>query len=144
MHTGKVHADPLRCHNVTRQSILATFSSWIKDPHREKPVQWVVSPAGIGKSAIAKTTADRFDLRGSKAQVAGLFFFDRADPKRNKHVYFVHTLAYCLAVSIPSVGHEIDQVVKRDPQVLYADIAVQWKMLILELVIVFQFCSLCF
>ncbi|KAF8652891.1 hypothetical protein AX16_004079 [Volvariella volvacea WC 439] len=132
MHTGDVRADPLGCHEETRQAILSDVITWIEDRYRERGVLWLCGPAGIGKSAIAKTTADRLDLESSKGQVAASFFFWRGDPHRNNLLRFVSTIAYQLAICFERVGKVIDKAIERDRLVLSADMAVQWKKLIVD------------
>ncbi|KAF8654710.1 hypothetical protein AX16_003461 [Volvariella volvacea WC 439] len=135
MHTGEVRAEPLGCDEGTRQAIFDDILSWILDPRREKGVLWLRGPVGTGKSAIAKTTADRIDNEISCGEVAGSFFFFRGDSARNNLKAFVATLAYRLAVTFPSVGEEIIRVIESDPLVLQAHLDVQWRKLIIEPVI---------
>ncbi|KAF8652666.1 hypothetical protein AX16_004272 [Volvariella volvacea WC 439] len=134
VHTGRVRADPLECDRNTRQAIIEDIVIWIEDERRTHHILWLRGPAGIGKSAIAKRVADRLDEPGSKAKVAGSFFFFSGDAQRNSLDHFVPTIAYRLAVSIEEVGRMIDGVIERDPEVLYADAVVQWKKLVIETV----------
>ncbi|KAF8649547.1 hypothetical protein AX16_005751 [Volvariella volvacea WC 439] len=132
MHTGKVRADPLGCHPDTRQAIHRDIISWIENNSREKGILWIVGPAGIGKSAIAMTTAEKLDHHDSEAKVAASFFFFVHDSQRNDVHRLVPTLAYQLAVWMQEVGKEIEQVVKRNPKILEATVEAQWKALIIE------------
>ncbi|KAF8644600.1 hypothetical protein AX16_008374 [Volvariella volvacea WC 439] len=131
-HGGNVRADPLGCHPETCQAIISDIVSWIELAQREKNILWLFGPAGIGKSAIAKSTADRLDEKGSIAKVAGSFFFWRGDPSRNSLHHFVPTLAYQLTVFDERVGVEIDRVIDNHPLVLSTEIGVQWRKLIVE------------
>ncbi|KAF8637463.1 hypothetical protein AX16_010791 [Volvariella volvacea WC 439] len=132
MHTGKVRADPLECAPNTRQAILEDITLWIEDNGRKRYILWLRGPAGIGKSAIAKTIAGRLDQRNSKAKVAGSFFFFRGDSQRNSLSHFVPTIAYRLAVTFQEVGDVIDGVVGDDLEILDADVSVQWRKLVVE------------
>ncbi|KAF8655589.1 hypothetical protein AX16_003010 [Volvariella volvacea WC 439] len=130
-HTGNIRADPLECDPNTRQLIIRTIISRMENPTPGKIVLWIRGPAGIGKSAIAKSVADNLDGTGSTAIVAGSFFFFRSDTRRNSLLRFIPTLAYQLAVSIKGVGERIDEVINNDPQVLVADLKTQWQKLII-------------
>jgi hypothetical protein len=58
------------------------------------PIYWLSGLAGIGKSTIAKTVADRAEGRG---MLGASFFFSRGDePLRNPQLVFP-TLAFQLA-----------------------------------------------
>ncbi|KAF8647859.1 hypothetical protein AX16_006507 [Volvariella volvacea WC 439] len=119
---GRVRADPLRCDPNTRVAIIEDITVWIKDQGRTYHILWLRGSAGIGKSAIAKV------------EVAGSFFFFKADPRRNSLDYFVATIVYRLAVTLQDVGREIDRALEQDPKILYADMAVQWKKLVVQTV----------
>ncbi|KAF8665755.1 hypothetical protein AX16_000203 [Volvariella volvacea WC 439] len=132
MHTGEVGAEELKCHKDTRIAILDDLILWVENPQRGRGIAWILGPAGVGKSAVAKTVADKLDRKGSKAIVAGSYFFFRFDPRRNTLVGFVPTLAYRLLVSMGDIGIEIEKVIENDPRIFHADIMVQWKKLIYE------------
>ncbi|KAF8655495.1 hypothetical protein AX16_003025 [Volvariella volvacea WC 439] len=132
MHTGKVRADPLRCDPNTRQAIHLDIISWIESECLEKGILWILGPAGIGKSAIAMTTAEKLDHRDSKAKLAASFFFFSSDTQRNDIHYLVPTLAYQLAIWMQEVGREVERVIKRNPKILEATVEAQWKALIVE------------
>ncbi|KAF8652667.1 hypothetical protein AX16_004273 [Volvariella volvacea WC 439] len=134
MHTGKIHAEPLTCHPDTRQAIIEDIIVWVEDNERTHHILWLRGPAGIGKSAIAKTVADHLDRPSSRATVAGSFFFVKRDPRRNTLTHFVATIVYRLAVTFEDLGKKIEDVIYRDPEVLGADIAVQWQKLVIETV----------
>ncbi|KAF8645423.1 hypothetical protein AX16_007826 [Volvariella volvacea WC 439] len=134
MHTGKVRAEPLRCHPETRQAIILDIVTWIEDISREKNILWLLGPAGIGKSAIAMSVAEKLDEPGSKAKVAGSFFFFANDSRRSDFKNLVLTLAYGLSVWMEDVGLEIDKVLRRDSQVMHATLETQWRRLIVDTV----------
>ncbi|KAF8648778.1 hypothetical protein AX16_006173 [Volvariella volvacea WC 439] len=134
MHTGKVRADPLKCDPNTRQAVIEDIIVWIEDGERTHSILFLCGPAGIGKSAIAKTIADRLDELDSGAKVAGSFFFFKGDPQRSNLDKFVLTIAYQLSLALEEVGVVMDEVIEQDLQVLSADIAEQWKKLVVETV----------
>ncbi|KAF8652659.1 hypothetical protein AX16_004265 [Volvariella volvacea WC 439] len=112
----------------------AMHTGKVEDDGRVHYILWLCGPAGIGKSAIAKTIADRLDEKDSKAKIVGSFFFFRGDPTRNSLDRFIPSIVYRLAVTIKEVGWEIDRVLEDDPAILDADLAVQWKKLVVETV----------
>ncbi|KAF8645580.1 hypothetical protein AX16_007724 [Volvariella volvacea WC 439] len=132
MHAGEVRADLFRCDPNTRQAIIDDITSWIEDILRQQNILWLSDPAGIGKSALCMSTAERLDRDGSTATVAGSFFFFKGDPQRNSPLRLIPRLAYQLAVRFEEVGRKINKVVARDPKVLEAKLEVQWRKLIVE------------
>ncbi|KXN81914.1 hypothetical protein AN958_03351 [Leucoagaricus sp. SymC.cos] len=84
------------CHPGTRVDYIDSLTKWDRNPddHPNKRITWVEGSAGVGKSAIAQSSADALgdDLDAT-------FFFSRynrrEDPKR-----FFTTIAYELAVRL--------------------------------------------
>ncbi|KAF8661429.1 hypothetical protein AX16_001347 [Volvariella volvacea WC 439] len=131
-HIGKVRGRPLGCDPNTREAIIEDIIFWMEDSERDHNVMWLRGPAGIGKSAIARTTAKRVDSKDSKAVLAGSFFFFRGDPKRNNLDHVIHTLAHQLATAVEAVGKEIYNVIRKNPDILDSDLEVQWRKLIVD------------
>ncbi|KAF8642049.1 hypothetical protein AX16_009715, partial [Volvariella volvacea WC 439] len=134
MHTGNVSREALGCHPETRRRVIQDIIMWIEHAHQNMlgNVLWLHGPAGIGKSAVMKTIADKLDAPDSPAKVAGSFFFWRGDPLRNSLSRFIPTLAYQLAMCVESIGREIYRAIDRDPAILNASVDAQWRKLIAD------------
>jgi hypothetical protein len=83
--------------------------------------------AGIGKSAVAFTVADK--MRGLKVteetnvekRLAGTFFFSRKHTKRCTAGYFFATLVYQLATNFPSIREDVNRTIHDNPALLDPD-----------------------
>ncbi|KAF9511916.1 hypothetical protein BS47DRAFT_1363457 [Hydnum rufescens UP504] len=107
---------PLSCFEGTRVSILAEIMSWFESTENgTPPIYWLVGLAGIGKSTIAKTVAERADKRPDEDRMlGGSFFFSRSDaPLRNPNLVFP-TLAFQLAQADNEFKNIIGEAVQQD------------------------------
>ena len=88
---------------------------------------WLHGTAGVGKSAVAFTVAER--MRGLKVRedtkietrLAGTFFFSREHTRRSTTSDFFATLAYQLASNFPSVRTHVNTAIRDNPAVLDPD-----------------------
>ncbi|KAF9509246.1 hypothetical protein BS47DRAFT_1413502, partial [Hydnum rufescens UP504] len=104
---------PSSCLEGTRVSILTEIMSWFENMESSMPpVYWLVGLAGIGKSTIAKTVAER---AGKNKMLGASFFFSRSDaPLRNPNLVFP-TLAFQLALSDNEFKNVIGEAIQQDP-----------------------------
>jgi len=73
---------------------------------------WLHGTAGVGKSAVAFTVAERMKSlkvseKGTEKRLAGSFFFSRKHTKRCTTGYFFTTLVCLLASNFPSVREDV-------------------------------------
>ena len=120
--------DAPKCHPGTRVSFLSRLSNWVTDPESPVDVTWLHGPAGAGKSTIARSLAENMDAEGL---LAGSFFF-RTDSRRNSEKFFVVTLAYQIARSIPVALRYITKAVEDDPNACSRSLQTQFEMLIVD------------
>ncbi|KAK7457140.1 hypothetical protein VKT23_010440 [Stygiomarasmius scandens] len=94
----------------------------------QTPIHWLYGPAGVGKSAISQTLAERFE----DDHLAASFFFSRSSPTRDNARYLAMTIAYCLAFQSrdPELRAAINEVVRMRPVILTSSIEVQFEELI--------------
>jgi len=92
---------PAKCHPGTRKDLREEITSWIDKISREDEdrILWLHGPAGAGKSAVAQTIAEDCAQRNI---LAASFFFSRGRPGRDTIERLFATIAYQLAISIPS------------------------------------------
>jgi Cdc6-like AAA superfamily ATPase len=58
-HDSSARSPPPRCHPDTRIKINDHIITWFYDEEKNKLLIWVYGPAGVGKSAIMQTLADK-------------------------------------------------------------------------------------
>jgi NACHT domain len=120
---------PSSCLEGTRVAILEEILSWAESANGERPpVYWLNGLAGIGKSTIAKTVAERAQ---GKAILGASFFFSRSDePLRDPRLVFP-TLAFDLAQSDSAFRTVIVEALRKDPKLGHKKLLHQIEGLIL-------------
>jgi WD40 repeat protein len=83
----------------TRQQLIADIFAWLNDPSSER-VFWLNGLAGTGKSAVARTIADRAQDQGC---LAATFFFSRNSAETREPSVIIPTISYQLALCLPSI-----------------------------------------
>ncbi|KAF7328288.1 putative nwd2 protein [Mycena sanguinolenta] len=118
-----------RCHPETRTQILENLHRWALDPHLQITILWLYGPGGAGKSAVMQTLAGQ--LKGAGV-LGGSFFFKRGHATRGNAKTLFATIAYQLALSVPSLRTPISQIVENDLSIIALSIEVQLRALIFE------------
>ncbi|KAJ2933180.1 hypothetical protein H1R20_g3901, partial [Candolleomyces eurysporus] len=116
------------CFEGTRMKLLAGIGRWMSDT-AGKPIYVLDGIAGVGKSTVAKTVAQR------AADINSLgvsFFFSRDHADRQQASGFVHTIAYQLACCDPSYGKAIATAIDDYPESLHKIMAQQFSALIAQ------------
>ncbi|KAJ6456844.1 hypothetical protein C8R45DRAFT_568131 [Mycena sanguinolenta] len=116
-----------RCHPETRTKMLEDLWGWALYPDPATTVLWLYGPAGAGKSAVMQTLAGRLKDAGV---LGGSFFFKRGHAVRGNARTLFATLAYQLALNLPSLRTPISKVVKNDPSIVALSMEVQMRNLI--------------
>jgi hypothetical protein len=115
-----------KCMQGTRIDILNYIHGLLDDQVKSRII-WLHGTAGVGKSAVAFTVAER--MRGLKVterttdekRLAGSFFFSRKHTKRCTTGYFFATLAYQLATNFPSIQDDVNRAIRQNPALLDPD-----------------------
>ena len=128
MHNAAREGDIQRCHPKTRRAILQQISDWIDDPSPQSRILWLRGPAGVGKTAVARTVCETLDEQG---RLAGDFFFCRVGGISKANTLFA-TIACQLAIAAPDIRQKIQEAFEVDPTVIYKAIDVQLRKLIVE------------
>ncbi|KAG2142331.1 hypothetical protein DEU56DRAFT_692899, partial [Suillus clintonianus] len=112
-----------KCLKDTRTNLLKHIYGFLDNPEKSQLV-WLHGTAGVGKSAVAFTVAER--MRGLKAsevttvekRLAGTFFFSRTNTNRRTTGYLFATLAYQLARNFSCVKSDVCKAIIENPAVL--------------------------
>lgn len=119
---------PPRCHEGTRESLIAKIQNWLGDLRKAKKLLWLNGPAGVGKSAIMQTLAEAEARLG---RLGASLFFSRTD-KRHDPAKVLPTLAFQLALTNPSYRAYIVEQLTLNPLLLDKSIREQFHKLIVE------------
>lgn len=128
-HDNNDFVDPPKCHPGTRTSFLDRLSDWVKDTETSVHISWLGGPAGAGKSAIARSLAERLE---SEELLAGSFFFYHRDGRRNSEKFVVTTLAQQLAFSVPAVQVHLAKALTVEPTIYSRALPTQFAKLIID------------
>ncbi|KAJ3484384.1 hypothetical protein NLI96_g5684 [Meripilus lineatus] len=121
---------PVSCFEGTREGVLQTITEWIYgDVFTTPRVFWLNGLAGIGKSTIARTIAERAYHRGI---LGGSFFFSRNDNELNNVDRLFSTLAHQLAQFDTAYLKAVASALEQDIDLGYKDTATQFKELFLD------------
>jgi hypothetical protein len=115
-----------KCLQGTRVDLLKYIHGFLDDTEGNQLV-WLHGTAGVGKSAVAFTVAER--MRGLKVaeetnvekRLAGTFFFSRKHTKRCTTGYFFATLVYQLGTNFPSIRKYVSKAIRDNPALLDPD-----------------------
>ena len=104
------------------------IDNWSRSPG-DRHLTLLDGPAGFGKSAIARTMAERWDR---SKRLAGTFFFFRNSGDQSKIIRLVSTLAYHLTRYIPETTQSIENALIEDPSLMMQPIEQQFQELIIN------------
>ncbi|KAJ3482741.1 hypothetical protein NLI96_g6782 [Meripilus lineatus] len=118
------------CFEGTREGVLQTINDWIYgDPSTTPRVFWLNGLAGIGKSTIARTIAERASERGI---LGGSFFFSRNDNELNNVETLFSTLAHQLAQFNAAYLEAVAAALAKDSDLGSKNMATQFEKLFFD------------
>jgi len=120
---------PPRCFPGTRKKEKETIRLWIKEPNPRSSVFLVQGRTGVGKTALMQTIAE--ELQAETRQPYACFFFKRGVVGCDNMDQLFSTLAYQLAINIPSMREQIEQAMIEDPALPMRSAATQLQKLII-------------
>ena len=122
--------DVPRCHENTRVAVLEKIDDWVDFVIEITAfIMWLYGAAGAGKSAIARTMAEKLH---SRQRLLATFFFSRQDSSRNHINSVIATLAYKIALTVPEARSLIVATIENDPLIFHCGFAHQLQRLIIE------------
>ena len=104
------------------------IDNWSRSPG-DRHLTLLDGPAGFGKSAIARTVAERWER---SERLAGTFFFFRNSGDQSKVIRLVSTLAYDLTHYLPGTTQSIENALTKDARLLNRPIEHQFQKLIVD------------
>ncbi|KIL56207.1 hypothetical protein M378DRAFT_47245, partial [Amanita muscaria Koide BX008] len=116
---------PPECHPNTRTTVRNEIGEWMDESGSEKsPLLWLNGPAGVGKSAIAKT------ISGFHDQVVATFLFSTSSDRSATTLF--PTLTWQLAQRIPDTREHIIASLQNSGSLQTSQIEEQFDLLILQ------------
>jgi hypothetical protein len=112
------------CFGVTRALLLSNIQEWVNNGCGQ-PIYVLYGVAGIGKSTVAKTVAER-----ARETLGATFFFSRDEDNRKTLKSFFTTLAYQLSCHYPEIAKQINIALEEAPEVADRDPVYQFDRLI--------------
>jgi len=118
------------CLEGTRTQHIDDITAWTAriNQSQQHRLLWMWGPAGVGKSAIAKSCAEK---TAEKGRLGASFFFSRTqhvdDPLR-----FFTTIAHQLSTKIDEYRKALDPRIQRNPALLTKGLDAQFRELIIE------------
>jgi len=129
-HDSAEHRSPPEHHPEAQTQVLKRIFKWIKgDDQLDQSVLWLHGPAGVGKSAIAHTVAER---SAQSKELAASFFFSRSKPGCDTARVIWASIAYQIAISIPALRKKIGEAVEDDPAICQKSLPNQLQKLIID------------
>ncbi|KAG2345383.1 hypothetical protein BDR05DRAFT_930828, partial [Suillus weaverae] len=122
-----------KCLEGTRVDVLKLIYGLL-DKQEKSQIIWLHGTAGVGKSAVAFTVAERMkclkvtEETKIETRLAGSFFFSRKHTNRSSTGHVFATLAYQLARNFPSVQKDVNRAIRENPAVLNASMSLQDQM----------------
>ena len=117
-----------RCFPGTREQYIADITNWVTESvNPPSSMYWMRGPAGVGKSAIAQTCAEKLKKSG---HLGAAFFFTV-----NKHtnpLRLFTSIAYQLATALSDYRAALDERISKDKSLVEKKIPFQFGSLIVE------------
>ncbi|XP_006457234.1 hypothetical protein AGABI2DRAFT_229563, partial [Agaricus bisporus var. bisporus H97] len=127
-HDSSARDPPPQCHPGTRIKINERILAWFYDEIKQELILWISGPAGVGKSAIVQTFAEKLASAGC---LGASVFFSRPNGRDNSHAVFI-TIAYQLAVHIESYCAFVSELLAFDPEIVNKSMEEQFKAFIVK------------
>ncbi|KAG2055769.1 hypothetical protein BDR06DRAFT_857359, partial [Suillus hirtellus] len=112
-----------KCLKGTRVDLLK-FIYGLLDKQEKSQIIWLHGTAGVRKSAMAFTVAERMkglkmtEETKIKTRLVGMFFFSCKHTKCSTTGHLFVTLAYQLASNFPSIKNDVNKAIHKTPAVL--------------------------
>ncbi|KAJ3567306.1 hypothetical protein NP233_g6450 [Leucocoprinus birnbaumii] len=127
-HDSAARYPPPRCHLGTRKEYISQITNWaFGGSDHKSPVLWMHGPFGIGKSAVAQSSAEA--LRGRTKLLATLFF-SRSNASRDDPQRVFPSIAYQILTQCEAFANIIDARITKDLALTTKSLTTQFEELI--------------
>ncbi|KAJ3570565.1 hypothetical protein NP233_g4316 [Leucocoprinus birnbaumii] len=120
------------CFPGTREQYISDITTWSTANGNldltSLPLFWMRGPAGVGKSALAQTCAERLKDAG----YLGAAFFFSINGRAKDHTRFFPTISHQLSTILPGYREIVDRKVLNDKTLVRKTMSSQFRSLILE------------
>ena len=106
-----------RCELSTRRLIIQLIEDWANNDNMPADIFWLKGGAGVGKSAVAQTLAEKYQRNG---YLAASFFFFRASPSRGDGKHLIPTLALQLIRAFPDLQVHVEDKIRSKYHTLFS------------------------
>jgi hypothetical protein len=120
---------PPERHSETQNAALEEVYEWINASDQDKNVLWLHGLAGVGKSAVSQTIAERC---AQSKQLVASFFFSRETPGCDSAKLLWATIAFQIAMCSPALRSKIGQAMEDDPTICQKSLMKQLQKLIID------------
>jgi hypothetical protein len=129
-YDARKRQDESGCLKDTRVDLLRQINSWITDDDKDAPWMFVLQGlAGTGKSTIAHSVCKQVERHG---WLGASFFFSRNEASCSNPFLVFTTIAYQLATIYPQFRHTLNEILKRDPDVVGLTLERQLEKLVIK------------
>ena len=122
-------SDRAECLPGTRVAIIQLIMDWALDPISTQNIFWVHGLAGIGKSTLSTTIANRCR---DQDRLGAFLFFSRDVAERSNPATVIRTLAYQIGSFNTRIGEAIATAIRKFQNVYLSPLSVQFQKLIIE------------
>ncbi|KAF5359853.1 hypothetical protein D9756_002921 [Leucocoprinus leucothites] len=125
-HDSSERYPPPLCHPGTREDFINLLTEWGRNASQGHPrLAWMKGPAGVGKSAIAQSTAQALG-----DDVGATFFFSRPNHRDDPNRFFT-SIAHQLAMKQRAFGDFLDQKIHHNPTIITKSLQFQFDELLI-------------
>ncbi|KAF5361752.1 hypothetical protein D9756_002258 [Leucocoprinus leucothites] len=128
-HDSNIRHPPPRCFPETRTQYIEDITQWVASPVERDPLPmyWMKGPAGVGKTAVAQTCAEKF----KELNLLGAAFFFSVNGRAD-HTHFFPSVAYQLCTELSDFRQLLDNKISRDKTIVGKAMVWQFKNLFSE------------
>jgi len=117
-----------RCFPGTREQYISDITNWVTESFNPpSSMYWMRGPAGVGKSAIAQTCAEKLKDTG---HLGAAFFF--TFKKYDNPLHLFTSIAFQLTTALPDYHAAVSERISKDRSLVGKKISAQFRSLIVE------------
>ncbi|EKM76386.1 hypothetical protein AGABI1DRAFT_131469 [Agaricus bisporus var. burnettii JB137-S8] len=128
-HDSSARYPPPRCHTGTREALIKTIIDWGNGASNySDPILWVYGRAGVGKSAVAQSSAEAMNLQGN---LGAAVFLSQSSEDQDSRCLFT-SITYQIAIKCDTFSSIVDYRIRKDPTLVDKSITEQFRELLIK------------